>query len=58
MNALPVTVALAWVLAQPFPVHAVVGPRDASELDACLASLDIALTDDDRRWLEAEETAG
>ena len=58
MNALPVTVALAWVLGQPFPVQVVVGPRDASELDACLASLDIALTDDDRRWLEAEETAG
>jgi aryl-alcohol dehydrogenase-like predicted oxidoreductase len=40
----PVTVALAWVLARPFPTFAVVGPRSAAELAACLAAADLQLT--------------
>jgi aryl-alcohol dehydrogenase-like predicted oxidoreductase len=37
----PVAVALAWLLGQPFPSFAVVGPRDERELDDCLAALDV-----------------
>ena len=47
-----VAVALAWLLAQPFSAHAVVGPRNDSELDACLAALEIRLEEDRIRWLE------
>jgi aryl-alcohol dehydrogenase-like predicted oxidoreductase len=48
----PVSLALAWVLARPFPVHAVVGPRDRYELDECLAALGLLLSADELRWLE------
>ncbi len=48
-----VSVALAWVVAQPFPSHAVVGPRHSSELDACMTALELGLTGEERAWLEA-----
>ena len=48
----PVAVALAWVLWQPFPTFAVVGPRSLGELEACLAALDVELGEDKRRRLE------
>jgi aryl-alcohol dehydrogenase-like predicted oxidoreductase len=51
LGAAPVSVALAWVLGQPFPAFAVVGPRDRTELDACLAAVDLALRPDDLRQL-------
>ena len=47
LGAPPAAVALAWVLAQPFPTFAVVGPRDRAELDACLAAVDVLLTAED-----------
>jgi aryl-alcohol dehydrogenase-like predicted oxidoreductase len=34
-------VGLAWLLARPFPVWAVIGPRGREELAACLAALDV-----------------
>jgi aryl-alcohol dehydrogenase-like predicted oxidoreductase len=37
----PVAVGLAWVLAQPFPSWAVIGPRDRGELGACLGALEV-----------------
>lgn len=46
-------VALAWVLAQPFPVHALVGSRTLDQLDASAAAFDISLTPDDLAWLAA-----
>jgi aryl-alcohol dehydrogenase-like predicted oxidoreductase len=49
----PVTVALAWLLARPFPTHAVVGPASAPELDACLAAARLELPDDRLRWLRS-----
>jgi aryl-alcohol dehydrogenase-like predicted oxidoreductase len=42
-----VAVALAWVLARPFPTLAVVGPRDRDELDACLAAARVELDNDE-----------
>src|SRR6185436_5913422 len=42
-----VQVALAWVLARPFPTLAVVGPRDEGELADCLAAADLKLGDEE-----------
>ena len=47
-------VALAWVLGQPFPTHAVIGPRTVDELRRSLAALEIRLTPEERRWLNLE----
>ena len=47
-------VALAWVLAQPFPTYAIIGPRTVDELQRSVAALQIELTPDERRWLNLE----
>ena len=49
----PLHVALAYVLAQPFPVVPLIGPRTLDELDDSLSALDIALTPEQVKWLEA-----
>ena len=49
-----VSVAVAWVLAQPFPSFALFGPRSAGEIVSTLPALDIALGDDDVAWLNLE----
>ena len=51
-----VSIALAWLLARPFPIHAVVGPRNVAELDACLRALDVSLSDEEVRWLTFDPT--
>lgn len=48
----PVQIALAWTLAQPFPVHALIGCRTPAEVDDAVGALNITLTEADRRWLE------
>jgi aryl-alcohol dehydrogenase-like predicted oxidoreductase len=45
-------VALAWVLAQPYPVYAVIGPRTVEQLHEAVGALDVSLTDDEVRWLD------
>ena len=47
-------VALAWVLAQPYPVYAVIGPRTVAQLREAIGALDVSLTDDEVRWLDLE----
>ncbi|HZU13658.1 MAG TPA: aldo/keto reductase [Chloroflexota bacterium] len=47
------SVALAWVLAQPFPTFAVIGPHTVGELHSSLETLDVSLTPDEVRRLEA-----
>lgn len=49
----PIHIALAYVLAQPFPVVPLIGPRAIAELDDSLRALDIRLSPDDIRWLES-----
>lgn len=44
-------VALAYVLEQPFPVVALIGPRDPSELDSSLDALRLQLDADSLAWL-------
>ena len=48
-------VALAWVLAQPFPTIAVIGPHSVEHLRASLEALDVELTEQEARWLNLEE---
>lgn len=48
----PIHVALAYVLAQPFPVVPLIGPRNVAELEDSLSALDIRLTPEQVDWLE------
>jgi aryl-alcohol dehydrogenase-like predicted oxidoreductase len=48
-------VALAWVLAQPFPVVAAIGTHSAERLRSSLEALDVELSADDVRWLNLED---
>ena len=47
-------VAVAWVLAQPFPTIAVIGPHSVEHLRASLEALDVALSAEEARWLNLE----
>lgn len=49
----PIHIALAYVIAQPFPVIPLIGPRTIAELEDSLSALDITLTPEQVRWLEA-----
>jgi aryl-alcohol dehydrogenase-like predicted oxidoreductase len=50
-------VALAWVLHQPFPTYALIGPRSVAELRESVAALDLTLTPAESRWLDLEDDA-
>ena len=49
----PLHVALAYCLYQDFPVIPLIGPLALGELEDSLQALDITLTPDEVRWLEA-----
>jgi aryl-alcohol dehydrogenase-like predicted oxidoreductase len=53
-NVLPINIALAYVLSQPFPTFALIGPRQLSETRTSFAALEIELTPDEVRWLNLE----
>ncbi|MGX9146572.1 aldo/keto reductase [Mesorhizobium sp. 128a] len=48
----PIHVALAYVLAQPFPSVPLIGPRTLDELEDSLRALDIKLSAEDLAWLD------
>jgi predicted dehydrogenase/aryl-alcohol dehydrogenase-like predicted oxidoreductase len=48
----PIHVALAYVLAQPFPSVPLIGPRTLNELDDSINAFDIKLTPEQVKWLE------
>jgi aryl-alcohol dehydrogenase-like predicted oxidoreductase len=50
-------IALAWVLQQPFPTYALIGPHSRAELLDCLGALDINLTPEQVAWLNLEAEA-
>ena len=54
-NVLPINVALAYVLNQPFPTFPLIGPRIPSETRTSLPGLDVELTPDELRWLNLED---
>jgi predicted dehydrogenase/aryl-alcohol dehydrogenase-like predicted oxidoreductase len=53
-NVLPINIALAYVLNQPFPTFPLIGPRTLEELRTSLPGLDISLTADEVKWLNLE----
>ncbi|WP_425374749.1 aldo/keto reductase [Phyllobacterium brassicacearum] len=46
------SLCLKYVLAQPFPVIPLIGPRTLGELEDSLSALDIKLTQNQVKWLE------
>ena len=54
-GALPIQIALAYVLTQPFPTFPLVGPRTLAETRTSLPALDIELGREERAWLNLED---
>jgi len=50
----PIAIAAAYVLAQPFPTFALIGPRLLSETVSSLPCLDVRLTPKEVAWLNLE----
>ena len=50
----PIAIALAYVLNQPFPCFALIGPRTLAETRSSLAALTVELGDAERAWLNLE----
>ena len=46
-------IALSWVINQKFPSYAIIGPKNKSELRFSMNSLNIILTDEEKKWLNA-----
>ncbi len=53
-GVLPINIALAYVLCQPFPTFPLIGPRSLSETRTSLPALDVALTPAELAWLNLE----
>jgi aryl-alcohol dehydrogenase-like predicted oxidoreductase len=51
----PIHIAAAYVLLQPFPMFALIGPRKLSELSSCFHAFDVELTPGEMAWLNLEE---
>ncbi len=49
-------IALAYVLHQPYPVFALIGPRTVDELNASLPALDVSLSEAEMRYLDLRQT--
>jgi predicted dehydrogenase/aryl-alcohol dehydrogenase-like predicted oxidoreductase len=49
----PIHIALAYVIAQPFPTIPLIGPRTVAELEDSLSALGIELSPGDVRWLDS-----
>ncbi|MCC6239211.1 MAG: aldo/keto reductase [Phycisphaerales bacterium] len=54
-KVLPINIALAYVLCQPFPTFALVGPRMLSETHTTLPGLDIQLSHEELKYLNLED---
>jgi predicted dehydrogenase/aryl-alcohol dehydrogenase-like predicted oxidoreductase len=53
-DLLPINIALAYVLHQPFPTFPLIGPRQLRESAASLAALDIELSPAEIKWLNLD----
>ena len=51
----PINIALAYVLAQPFPTFPLIGPRTLAELRTSLPALGVTLSGEEVRWLNLGE---
>ncbi len=52
---LPISIALAYVLCQPFPTFPLIGPRQLSETRTSFQGLEIELTPEEIHWLNLED---
>lgn len=50
-NVATINIAAAYVLHQPFPTFALIGPRSLSETRTSLLALDVTLTTEEANWL-------
>lgn len=53
-NTSPISIALAYVLNQPFSTFALIGSRTISETASSFAGLEVSLTPDELAWLNLE----
>ncbi len=53
-GVLPINIALAYVLNQPFPTFPLIGPRTLEELRTTLPALGVLLSVDELNWLNLE----
>jgi aryl-alcohol dehydrogenase-like predicted oxidoreductase len=51
-GVLPINIALAYVLYQPFPTFPLIGPRTLAETRVALRALEVQLSPEDVRWLQ------
>jgi aryl-alcohol dehydrogenase-like predicted oxidoreductase len=54
-NVPTIAIALAYVLAQPFPTFPLIGPRSLAETHTSFQALEVDLTPEERHWLEASQ---
>ena len=54
LGVLPINIAAAYVLHQPFPTFALIGPRTLHETTTSLPALNLELTPDQIQWLNLE----
>lgn len=51
----PIQIALAWVLNQPFPTYALIGPHNLEELAVSVDAANLQLTPAELRWLALDD---
>ncbi len=54
LNVTPISIALAYVMSQPFPTFALIGPRILSETRTSMEGLSIKLSPEQVKWLNLE----
>jgi aryl-alcohol dehydrogenase-like predicted oxidoreductase len=50
-----IQIALAYVLYQPFPTCAIIGPRNPEEFDSSIQAMNLALTTEEVEWLDLKK---
>lgn len=50
-----ISIALAWVLCQPFPTFSLIGPRTLAETRSSWQGLGVELSESEVRWLDLQE---
>ncbi|HET7559084.1 MAG TPA: aldo/keto reductase [Limnochordia bacterium] len=50
-----IAIALAWVLNQPFPIFALIGPLTVAELESSVKAIDVELSPEELDWLDLAE---
>ncbi len=55
-GVLPINIALAYVLCQPFPTYPLIGPRTLEETRTSWPALDVHLSPEELRWLDVGDS--